>query len=64
MGHVTARFKGPKTSETVAQLFDWLKANRWRGCLQINFPGNSGVQDIVFAETPKRLVEEPELPYG
>lgn len=64
MGHVTAEFKGPKTSENIAQLFEWFKREKWRGCWQINFPGNGGVNSIVFAETPKRLViEETELPY-
>lgn len=63
MGHITAEYKGAKTPENMARLYEWIRKEKWRGCLQINFVGNGGVNSIVFAETPKRLLDEPELPY-
>lgn len=59
-GHVFAEFVGPKNAESMGNLFDWLKRNKWAGALQINFTGQGGVNSVVFAEKPKRLREIPE----
>ena len=61
-GQVTAEFTGKKTTENIAAVVDWIKAEKWRGCLEINVPGNGGVNTVIFREAPKRL-EETELPY-
>jgi len=57
-GHIIARFKLPATPENAARLLEWLKENKWRGAFIANFPGNGGIADMQFAETPKALREE------
>jgi hypothetical protein len=57
-GHVVAKFKLPATPENIAQLAEWLKREKWRGALIANFPGNGGIADMQFAETPKVLRED------
>jgi len=58
MGHITATFNLKATPENVRQLSEWLKQKGWRGSLILNFPGNGGIGQIQFAETPKVLREE------
>jgi hypothetical protein len=60
-----ARWKGPKDFETLCNLLRLFITERWRGHLEIDFPGNGGVNDVVFTERKaRRLVEEKEdLPY-
>lgn len=62
MGGVTAEFTGKKTTENIVNIVEWIKREKWIGCLEINCPGNGGLNSIIFREKPKRLVE-PELPY-
>lgn len=57
-GHVIATFNGPKTAAEIAKVVDWIRAKGWRGCLQVNVPGNGGINSIVFAESPKALKED------
>lgn len=57
-GHVTATFSGPKTTEEIAKVVDWIRAKGWRGCLQLNLPGNGGVNSVIFAESPKALRDD------
>jgi hypothetical protein len=60
-GHVTATFNVPKTPEEIARVVDWIRGKGWKGCLQINMPGNGGVSSVIFAETAKPLREEAEI---
>lgn len=60
-GHVTATFKGSATPAHIANVVEWIKKRQWRGCLQVNFAGNGGVNSIVFAESPKPLRENIEI---
>lgn len=62
MGGVTAEFTGKKTTENVLAILEWIRREKWMGCLEINVPGNGGLNSIIFREKPKRLTE-PELPY-
>lgn len=57
-GQITATFKLSATPENVAGLVQWIKSRGWRGALILNFAGNGGVNNPVFAETPKALREE------
>lgn len=57
-GQITATFKVSATEENVANLVKWIKSKGWRGSLILNFPGNGGVGQPTFAETPKALREE------
>jgi hypothetical protein len=58
-GHAKAKFVGVKDGATVGQLFDYFRANKWKGRFEINFPGNGGVNDIIFTEV-RRAVEVAE----
>ncbi len=60
-GHVVAEFTCDRTSANIAHIFDWIRREKWKGCLQINFPGNGGVNNVVFAESPKPLRENGEI---
>lgn len=59
-GHVTATFNVPKTPAEIAKVVDWIRGKGWKGCLQINMPGNGGINSVVFAESPKALREDAE----
>jgi hypothetical protein len=61
-----AVWKGPKDDATLAQLLALFRSEKWRGHLTINYPGNGGVNDVVFTERKvRRIVEEnDDLPYG
>ena len=60
-----ARWTGPRDIETLAQLLTLFIGEKWRGHLQIDFPGNGGVNDVVFTERKTRRVAEQreDLPY-
>jgi len=58
-GHAVAKYLGPKDAISIAKLFEYLRTDRWRGQLVINFPGNSGVNDIIFTEV--RRMSESEV---
>lgn len=60
-GHVVAEFTCDRTSTNLAKIFDWIKKEQWRGCLQVHFPGNGGVNSVLFAESPKPLRETIEI---
>ena len=56
-----ARWTGPKDDETLAQLLELFRREKWRGQLVVNYSGNGGVSDIVFTERKlRRLIEEKE----
>lgn len=57
-GQITATFKQSATPENVSDLIRWIRSKGWRGSLIINFVGNGGCGQPVFAETPKALREE------
>lgn len=57
-GQVIAEFSNISTASQVAQVFEWVRKEQWKGCLQIHFPGNGGVQGVKFAESPKPLKSE------
>lgn len=44
------------SDENIHNLVHWLKENKWRGQLSINFPGNGGISAPTFTET-KRMTE-------
>jgi hypothetical protein len=60
-GHVVAEFTCERTSSNIGLIFEWIKREQWKGCLQINFAGNGGVCSIRFAESPKPLRDTPEI---
>lgn len=55
-GRAKAKYIGPKDTTTLARLLDFFRAEKWRGKLEINFPGNGGVNDVVFDEV-RRMTE-------
>lgn len=57
MGHITAEFRGIRTAEDFAALYEWLRSQKWKGALETNFVGNGGVNSVIFREAPSRLVE-------
>jgi hypothetical protein len=62
--HISAEFKNIRTPEDFAALYQWLKAQKWRGALETNFAGNGGVNSVIFREHPIReRLAETELPY-
>ena len=58
-GHAIAKWLGKKDAATLAQLFSLCLKEKWRGRLEINFPGNGGVTDVVFTEV-RRMTETKE----
>ncbi len=56
-GHAIAKYLGDKSAANVAQLYQFFRGKKWRGKLEINFPGNGGVNDIVFTEV-RRATED------
>lgn len=56
-GHAIAKYLGDKSAANVAQLYQFFREKKWRGKLEINFPGNGGVNDIVFTEV-RRATED------
>lgn len=52
-GRCYARYLGPKDPDSIRELYDFLRREKWRGQLQINMVGNGGVNDIVFDEVRK-----------
>jgi hypothetical protein len=49
-GHAIATYRGPKSADMVAKLYEYFRKEKWRGQFVINFPGNGGVNDMVFTE--------------
>jgi hypothetical protein len=60
-----AKWTGPKDEATLAQLIALFIREKWRGQFVISFPGNGGVNDVIFTERKTRkIVEEREdTPY-
>ena len=60
-----ARWTGPKDEATLAQLIALFIREKWKGRFEVNFPGNGGINDVVFTERkPRRIAEGREdLPY-
>lgn len=58
-GHAIAKYLGPKDSASLSALLDFFRKEKWRGQLQVNFPGNGGINDLSFTEV-RRMVEEKE----
>lgn len=60
-----ARWTGPKDAETLAQLIALFITEKWKGHFSVAFPGNGGVNEVVFTERkPRRIPEDgEELPY-
>lgn len=58
-------WKGPKDTDTLANLIKLFREEKWRGQFVVNFPGNGGVNDVVFTEHKnRRIPTDPEaLPY-
>jgi len=57
-GHAFAHFTGERDPETIKKLYAYLRANNWKGCLKIHFPGNGGVTDVMFEEIKKMTVDK------
>lgn len=53
-----ARWVGEKDDTTLSRLLDLFRREKWRGQLQINYPGNGGVQSVIFAEKPSAVKAE------
>lgn len=53
-----AKWTGPKDEVTLGELLRLFIRERWRGQLQVNFPGNGGINDIVFTEKPSVIKPE------
>jgi hypothetical protein len=60
-----AKWVGAKDDATLAKLLTLFRSEGWRGQLVINYPGNGGVNDVIFTERKaRRVVEDAEsLPY-
>lgn len=60
-----AKWTGPKDDETLAQLLALFRRERWRGQLVINYPGNGGINDVVFTErkTPRFTENREDTAY-
>jgi hypothetical protein len=60
-----ATWKGPKDAATLAQLIELFLREKWRGQFVVSFPGNGGINDVIFTERKTRkIVEEREdTPY-
>lgn len=41
----------------VKVLVDFLRAQKWKGRLSLDFPGNGGIQTVMFEET-RKMVED------
>jgi hypothetical protein len=50
-----ARWTGEKDDLTLSQLLALFRREKWRGQFQINYPGNGGVQSVVFTEKPSAM---------
>lgn len=59
-GHVTATFKESATPQNIANIVEWIKKQKWKGCLQVNCAGNGGVTSVVFSESPKALRDDAQ----
>jgi hypothetical protein len=55
-GHAIAKWEGAKDETTIGKLFTFFRASKWRGRFEVNFPGNGGVNDVVFTEI-RRMTE-------
>ena len=55
-GHAFAHFQGPRDSESIKHLLEFIKTEKWRGILRITFVGNGGVNDVIFEEV-KRITK-------
>lgn len=49
-GHAIATYKGPTDAASMGKLWDYLRKQGWRGQLVCNFPGNGGIQNVIFTE--------------
>jgi hypothetical protein len=64
-GHAIAKYLGPRSPKDaeydnhIERLHEFFRAKKWKGQLVINYPGNGGVNDIVFTEV-RRMTEEKE----
>ena len=58
-GHAIARYRGPK--DDVGKLHEFFRHEKWRGQMIVNYPGNGGVNDIIFDEI-RNMSEEKEDP--
>ena len=55
----TAKYLGPKDDNSLSDLISFFRKERWRGALVINWPGNGGVNDVVFTERkPAQMIEK------
>ena len=53
-----ARYVGPKDDSSLGKLVAYFRREKWRGALVINFPGNTGINDVVFTERkPAQFIE-------
>lgn len=57
-----AQWTGEKDDKTLAQLLALFRREKWRGQFQINYPGNGGVQSVIFTEKPSATPVESETP--
>lgn len=57
-GHAIARYLGEKDDASLSALLRFFRREKWRGQLVINWPGNGGVNDIVFTEVRRATAEK------
>jgi hypothetical protein len=56
-----ARWTGEKDDLTLSQLLALFRREKWRGQFQINYPGNGGIQSVIFTEKPSATkTDDPE----
>lgn len=58
-GRALATFSGPKTAEHLSRIFEFVRLEKWRGQLRVDFGGNGGVSNITFDEV-RRITRESE----
>jgi hypothetical protein len=59
-GHAIAKYLGPKDDNSLAKLLAFHRSEKWRGQLVINYPGNGGINDVVFTEKKRATIEASE----
>jgi len=49
-GRARAIWRGPKDPATLVKLFEFFRKEKWRGRLEVQYPGNGGINEIAFDE--------------
>jgi hypothetical protein len=53
--YALAKWTGPKDDDTLSELLKLFRREKWRGQLRVDYPGNGGINDVVFTEQPSKM---------